>query len=83
VIDPIGVERRGTAFNPVNKVALAQQELREIGTILAGNSRNQRGLGQLSYSNGFRHDINIIPVCLCRADGITIVLQVFRRRQAV
>jgi hypothetical protein len=59
MIDAIRIERRGTAFNPVNKVALAQQELCQIGAILAGNSRNQSGLAQLSYSRGSRHDINI------------------------
>ena len=36
------VERRRPASDAVNFIALRQQELREIGAVLAGHSRNQR-----------------------------------------
>ena len=36
VVDPVGVEVRGAALDPVDLVALLEQELREVRTVLAG-----------------------------------------------
>ncbi len=41
VIDAIGVEKRGTALDAVDLVALVQQELGEVGAVLAGDSRDE------------------------------------------
>jgi hypothetical protein len=46
VIDPPGVERRGTALDPVHHVALLEQERREIGAVLPGHSGDQRNPGR-------------------------------------
>jgi hypothetical protein len=50
VIDAIGVERRRAPLDAVNLVALPEQELRKIRTVLAGNSSNQRLLGHVVIS---------------------------------
>ena len=42
VVDPLRIERRRTAFDAVYFVALFQQKLSEIGTVLASNSGDQR-----------------------------------------
>jgi len=44
VIDAIGIERRRPALYAVHRVALVQQELRQIGAVLAGDARNQCAL---------------------------------------
>ena len=36
-----GVEERGAALNSVNYVAFGEEQLCEIGSVLAGNSCNQ------------------------------------------
>jgi hypothetical protein len=36
MVDPIGVERRGTALDAMDKIAEANQVFSEIGTVLAG-----------------------------------------------
>lgn len=46
MIDTIGVEQRTTALDAVDLVALAEQELRQIGSILAGDPGNQCSLCQ-------------------------------------
>jgi hypothetical protein len=38
MIDAIGVERGGAAFDAVHGVSLRQQKFREISAILSGNS---------------------------------------------
>lgn len=42
VIDAIGVEQGGPPLDAVHLVTLAQQELGEIGAVLAGDARDQR-----------------------------------------
>ncbi len=42
VIDAVGVEEAGAAQQPVDLVALAEEELRQIGAVLAGDSGDQR-----------------------------------------
>ena len=37
MIDALGVERRGAALDAVDHIALGQQELGEIGAVLAGD----------------------------------------------
>jgi hypothetical protein len=44
VIDPVGVEARGTADDAVDLVALLQQELGQVGAVLAGDAGDQRTL---------------------------------------
>ena len=38
VVDAVGVEQRGAALDAVNLVALLEQELGEIGAVLAGDA---------------------------------------------
>jgi len=52
MIDPVCVERRSAADDPVYFVALAEQELGQIGAILAGDAADQRLL-QTSNSSCF------------------------------
>jgi hypothetical protein len=40
VVDPPGVERRGAPLYPVDDVALVEQQLGEIGAVLAGDAGN-------------------------------------------
>ena len=39
VVDPAGVEQRGAPDQAVDLVALAEQELGEVGPVLAGDAR--------------------------------------------
>jgi hypothetical protein len=39
---PLGVEQRGAALDAVHLVALFQQELGQIGAVLAGDAGDQR-----------------------------------------
>jgi len=41
MVDPLGVEQRSATLDAMDFVALLQQELCEVGAILAGNTRNQ------------------------------------------
>jgi hypothetical protein len=38
VVDTIGIEKRGPAFDAVDDIALFQQEFSEIGAVLTGYS---------------------------------------------
>jgi hypothetical protein len=44
VVDAVGVEGAGTANNSVDFIVFAQQQFRQIGTVLTGNSCNQCAL---------------------------------------
>ena len=46
VIDAIGVERRGAALDAVDFVTLLEQQLGEIGAVLAGDAGDQRALAR-------------------------------------
>jgi hypothetical protein len=46
MIDAIRIEGGSAAFDAMNDIALLQQELSQIGAVLAGDSRNQRSLLQ-------------------------------------
>ena len=46
VVDPRGVEGRGAADQPVHLVALRQQQLGEVGAVLAGDAGDECALGQ-------------------------------------
>jgi len=37
MVDALGIERRGAAFQTVDLISLGQQELRQVRTVLAGN----------------------------------------------
>ncbi|MNF07170.1 hypothetical protein D3C80_2072920 [compost metagenome] len=41
MIDARGIEQRSTPLDAVDLIALGQQELRQIGPVLAGNAGNQ------------------------------------------
>jgi hypothetical protein len=41
MVDPGGVEGRGAALDAVHGVALGQQQLGQIGPVLAGDPRDQ------------------------------------------
>ena len=41
VIDPLGVEERGAAFDAVDLVAFFEQELGEVGTVLSGDAGDE------------------------------------------
>ena len=38
VVDALGVEERGTAFDAIDFVTFLEQEFREVGAVLAGDS---------------------------------------------
>ena len=44
VVDAPGVERRRAANDPVHLVALVEQELGEVGAVLAGDAGDERPL---------------------------------------
>ena len=41
VVDALGIERGGPALDTMHLVAFLQQELGEVATVLAGNTRDQ------------------------------------------
>jgi hypothetical protein len=41
VIDPLGVEQRGAAFDAVDFVALFQKEFSEVGAVLARDASDE------------------------------------------
>ena len=41
MVHSFGVDQTGSPLHPVNQVTFVQQELSEVGTILARDSRNQ------------------------------------------
>ena len=53
MVDAVGIEERGAALDAVDRVALLQQELREIGAVLPGDPGDESCLWQsLSFSCG-------------------------------
>ena len=52
VIDPGGVETARPALHPMHHVALLQQELRQIATVLAGDTGDQSGFGGVCSGRG-------------------------------
>ena len=42
VVDPVGVEGAGPADEPVDLIPLAEQELGEVGAVLAGDAGDER-----------------------------------------
>ena len=40
MVDSIGVERRGAAFDAVHRVSLCNEEFGKVGTILPGDARD-------------------------------------------
>jgi hypothetical protein len=52
MIDARGVERRRPALQPVNAIALGQQEVGEIGPVLAGYSGDQGDLSAVGCRHG-------------------------------
>lgn len=49
VINPVGVNQAGAAFNAVDDVAFVEQEFSEVGPILAGNTGNEGNFGLCSH----------------------------------
>src|SRR5258708_14563010 len=63
MVDPVGIEQRGTALDAMDDVAFAQQKLREVGAVLAGDTGDQCNFGHHSetgirsvYSGGSLRD---------------------------
>ena len=52
VVDAVGVEQRGAAFDAVDGVAFVQQEFGEIGAVLAGDAGDECGFGH-GHSGGY------------------------------
>jgi hypothetical protein len=44
VVDAVGIEQRGATLDAVDLIPLADEELGEIGAVLAGDSGDQRAL---------------------------------------
>ncbi len=49
MVDPGGVERGGAPLDPVHLVALGQQQLGQIGPVLAGDAGDQRHFGHQAF----------------------------------
>ena len=41
VVDPLGVEQRGPAFDAVDFIAFFEEEFREIGSVLSGDAGDE------------------------------------------
>ena len=56
VVDPVGVEARGAADDPVHLVSLLQKQLGEVGAVLPGDAGDQRLLRCLRHDRdgGYR-----------------------------
>src|SRR4051812_18840421 len=57
MVDALGVEGRGTALQAVHFVAFLQQQLRQIGAVLAGDAGNQSAFRHVLFqrvSGAFR-----------------------------
>lgn len=50
VVDALGVEGRGTTDDSVHHIALLQQQLREVGAVLAGDAGDERFLDSHLHS---------------------------------
>src|SRR5271165_3247377 len=48
MVDALGIEQRGASFDAMNGVALTQQELGQIGSVLAGDTGDQCTLRQFA-----------------------------------
>jgi hypothetical protein len=48
MIDPIGIKQRRAALDPMNDVALSEQQFRKISSILSRYPGNQRCLRQVA-----------------------------------
>lgn len=46
MVDAVGVERRGAAFNAVDFIALLQEELGQVGAVSAGDAGDECFTGQ-------------------------------------
>jgi len=55
VIDALGVEQRGAPFDPIDLIALGEQEFGKIGPVLSGDAGNQGYLGRggLAHQRSF------------------------------
>ena len=49
VIDSSGVEAAGSALDAMHRVALLQQKLCQVASVLAGNACDQRAASRLSH----------------------------------
>src|SRR5205814_8884950 len=61
VIDALGVDERGAPLDAMHHVALGEQELGEIGAVLAGDPGDERDLA--------RRHARSLPVQILRAAG--------------
>ena len=52
VVDPVGVEARGAADDAVDLVALLEQELGQVGAVLAGDAGDQGALARSPRRGG-------------------------------
>jgi hypothetical protein len=61
VIDAVRIERAGPADQAVHFVAFIQQELRQIGAVLAGDAGDQRAAAGDGFSLAIQH--SLAPSC--------------------
>jgi hypothetical protein len=45
VVDPVGVEAAGPALDSMDHIPLLQEQLRQVGTVLTGDSGDQSRFG--------------------------------------
>jgi hypothetical protein len=63
VIDAVGVEQRGAALDAVDFVALFQQKLGKVSTVLAGDAGDEGFFGHLQFTVVERYwDLMVIKV---------------------
>ena len=55
MVDAVGIEKRGTAFDAVHDIAFLQQKLGKIRAVLACDARDERDFGL-----GCLHDGEIV-----------------------
>jgi hypothetical protein len=71
MIDPLRIERAGTADDAMHLVAFGKEKFGEIGTVLAGDSRN-KGF----FTHGFSE---VWPGALIELRGVRVIVSYARR----
>ena len=61
MIDPVGVEAARASFDPMHLIALLQQQLRQVTTVLPGDACDQGGFGR---DVGMREDEELVEMSL-------------------
>jgi hypothetical protein len=85
MVDPVGVEDRGSADDTVNFVTLVQEKLSQVRTVLAGDAGDQRAAHaildlrvlQASVSGGFIHIIGLRDDRFNQSWGLAVAYLMF------